>query len=308
MKTFIKALALGIAPVTAIALTAAPAAAQSKQGIAVVDLQRAVATSAAYSTARTQIQTTYKAQIDSFTARKTAIDTDLKTKGDALQAALKAAGGKPTRDDLTVTATVSSYQLPFVEHCIRNLKSGGRAAIVVADNVLFEDGRGRELRRLLMDRCDLHTILRLPTGIFYAQGVKTNVIFLTRGKTETGNTKAVWIYDLRAQMPKFGKTTPLAETHFEGFEKAFGANPFGAERGPDEGETGRWRQFKREDIAARGDNLDIAWLRETEEEAEEGLTEPEDIAAAILGHLQVAMLEIEALTAELGDDVLEAAQ
>jgi len=97
MKTFIKALALGIAPVTAIALTAAPAAAQSKQGIAVVDLQRAVATSAAYSTARTQIQTTYKAQIDSFTARKTAIDTDLKTKGDALQAALKAAGGSRSR-------------------------------------------------------------------------------------------------------------------------------------------------------------------------------------------------------------------
>jgi type I restriction enzyme M protein len=191
------------------------------------------------------------------------------------------AGGPPTRDDLSVTATVSSYQLPFVEHCIRALKPGGRAAIVVPDNVLFEDGRGKALRQMMMDWCDLHTILRLPTGIFYAQGVKTNVIFLTRARTETNKTKAVWIYDLRAQMPKFGKTTPLTEAHFEGFERA---------------------------IAARGDNLDLSWLREAEEEAEEGLIEPDDIAAAILGHLQAAMLEIEALTAELGDALPEAAE
>ncbi|EQB32085.1 OmpH family outer membrane protein [Sphingobium ummariense] len=96
MKTIIKAAALTLAPLTALAFTSAPAAAQSKTGIAVVDLQRAVATSAAYTAARTQIQTTYKAQIDSFTARKNAIDADLKTKGDALQAALKAANNKPT--------------------------------------------------------------------------------------------------------------------------------------------------------------------------------------------------------------------
>ncbi|WP_122519950.1 N-6 DNA methylase [Pannonibacter phragmitetus] len=218
------------------------------------------------------------------------------------------AGGAPTRDDLTVTATVSSYQLPFVEHCIRALQPGGRAAIVVPDNVLFEDGRGKALRQMMMDWCDLHTILRLPTGIFYAQGVKTNVIFLTRGTSETGNTKAVWIYDLRAQMPKFGKTTPLTENHFEGFEKAFGTSPHGAQRGPDEGEAGRWRMFTREDIAARGGNLDISWLREAEEDAEDGLTEPDDIAAAILGHLQAAMLEIEALSAELGGDLPEAVE
>ena len=96
MKTIVKAAALVFAPMTALALTAVPAAAQSKTGIAVADLQRAVGTSAAYTTARTQMQTTYKPQIDAFNARKTAIDTDLKTKGDALQAALKAAGGKPT--------------------------------------------------------------------------------------------------------------------------------------------------------------------------------------------------------------------
>lgn len=218
------------------------------------------------------------------------------------------AGGAPTRDDLTITASVSSYQLPFVEHCIRALQPGGRAAIVVPDNVLFEDGRGRQLRQMMMDWCDLHTILRLPTGIFYAQGVKTNVIFLTRGKTETGNTKAVWIYDLRAQMPKFGKTTPLTEAHFEGFEQAFGQDAYGKKRGPDEGEAGRWRKFTREEIAARGDNLDISWLREAEDEAEDGLIEPDDIAAAIMGHLHAAMLEIEALTAELGGEQPEAAQ
>jgi type I restriction enzyme M protein len=157
----------------------------------------------------------------------------------------------------------------------------------------------------MMDWCDLHTILRLPTGIFYAQGVKTNVIFLTRGKTVTGNTKAVWFYDLRAQMPKFGKTTPLTAAHFEGFEKAFGDDPHGKKRGPDEGDAGRWRKFTREEIAARGDDLNVPLLSEAEDEAEEGLIEPDDIAAAIMGHLQAAMLEIEALTEELsGDDVL----
>lgn len=109
-------------------------------------------------------------------------------------------------------------------------------------------------------------------------------------------------------MPKFGKTTPLTEAHFEGFEKAFGKNPYGRERGPDEGEAGRWRQFTRDDIAKRGDNLDIVWLREAEEEAEEGLIEPDDIAAAILGHLQAATLGIEALMAELGDELPEAAE
>ncbi|WP_150526665.1 N-6 DNA methylase [Roseibium sediminis] len=211
------------------------------------------------------------------------------------------AGGAPTRGDLTETANVSSYQLPFVEHCIRALTPGGRAAIVVPDNVLFEDGRGKALRQMLMNWCDLHTILRLPTGIFYAQGVKTNVIFFTRGKTETNTTDEVWFYDLRAQMPKFGKTNQLNTDHFVEFEKAFGGDPHGKERGEDQGEEGRWRCFTREEIAARGDNLDISWLREEEEEAEDGLTEPEDIAVAILGHLQSAMSEIEALSAELED-------
>ena len=102
----------------------------------------------------------------------------------------KKGGGRPTRADFSITADTSNKQLAFVEHVVRALKPGGRAAIVVPDNVLFEDGVGRRLRTWVMDLCNLHTILRLPTGIFYAIGVKTNVVFLTRGKTDRANTKA----------------------------------------------------------------------------------------------------------------------
>ncbi|MFG1379238.1 N-6 DNA methylase, partial [Xanthobacter autotrophicus] len=175
------------------------------------------------------------------------------------------------------------------------------AAIVVPDNVLFEDGRGRELRQMLMDRCDLHTILRLPTGIFYAQGVKTNVIFFRKGLAQSNNTEAVWIYDLRARMPAFGKTAPLTEAHFSAFEAAFGADPNGDAPRLDEGEEGRFRRFSRAEIAARNDNLDISWLRE-ESDAEEGLSEPADLVAVITGHLRAALLEIEALADELDAD------
>lgn len=209
------------------------------------------------------------------------------------------AGGRPSRDDLTVTAAVSSYQLPFVEHCLRALKPGGRAAIVVPDNVLFEDGRGRNLRRMVMDRCDLHTILRLPTGIFYAQGVKTNVIFFTKGGEDSGQTENVWIYDLRANMPAFGKTSPLTLEHFADFETAFGADPLGRAPRVDQGEEGRFRCFTREFIAARGDNLDIAWLRDTSGDAEDSLTEPEELIGALMGHLKSALAEIEVLAEEL---------
>ncbi len=188
-----------------------------------------------------------------------------------------------------MTAAVSSYQLPFVEHCLRALKPGGRAAIVVPDNVLFEDGRGRDLRRMLMDRCDLHTILRLPTGIFYAQGVKTNVIFFTKGIGDSGETQKVWIYDLRANMPAFGKTSPLTLEHFADFENAFGADPLGRAPRVDQGEEGRFRCFSREFVAARGDNLDIAWLRDTSNDAEDSLTEPEELIDALMGHLKSAL-------------------
>jgi len=92
-----------------------------------------------------------------------------------------------------VTAETSNKQLAFVEHIVRASKSGGRSAFVVPDNVLFEDTVGRRLRTWMMELCDVHTILRLPTGIFYSQGVKTNVVFMTRGKSDKGNTKGIWI-------------------------------------------------------------------------------------------------------------------
>jgi type I restriction enzyme M protein len=218
------------------------------------------------------------------------------------------AGGRPSRDDLTVTSTVSSYQLPFVEHCIRSLKPGGRAAVVVPDNVLFEDGRGLELRRMLMDRCDLHTILRLSTGIFYAQGIKTNVIFFRKGDKPAANTEAVWLYDLRANMPNFGKTTPITTEHFADFDAAYGDDPNGQATRFDQGAEGRFRRFTRDEIAARGDNLDITWLRDTPDDPEDALTEPMEIVDAIMGHLRSALVETEALAEELEPDTAAGTQ
>jgi type I restriction enzyme M protein len=219
----------------------------------------------------------------------------------------KKGGGRPARDDFSTTAETSNKQLAFVEHVIRALKAGGRAAVVVPDNVLFEDGVGRRLRQMLMDWCDLHTILRLPTGIFYAQGVNTNVIFFSRGATQKGHTEAVWVYDMRAGAPSYGKTRPLRVEDFAAFEAAFGTDPLGHAPREDQGADGRFRRFTREDIRARGDNLDVAWLRDGEDEAEDGLTDPDDIAAAILGHLREAMRETEALVVEMeGEEPEEA--
>lgn len=219
----------------------------------------------------------------------------------------KKGGGRPTRSDFSITADTSNKQLAFVEHIVRALKPGGRAAVVVPDNVLFEDNTGRRLRTWLMELCNLHTILRLPTGIFYSQGVKTNVLFFRRGTTDKKNTKAVWVYDMRANMPAFGKTRPLTIEDFADFEAAYGGDPNGGAERVERGEEDRWRKFSREAIAARSDNLDIAWLRDTEAEAEETLTEPEDIAAAIIGHLKAALEEIEGLAEELEPEAGEEA-
>ena len=217
----------------------------------------------------------------------------------------KKGGGRPTRSDFSITAESSNKQLAFVEHIVRALKPSGRAAVIVPDGVLFDDNTGRRLRAWLMNLCDLHTILRLPTGIYYSQGVKTNVLFLTRGKTDVGNTKAVWVYDLRANMAAFGKTRPLTIEDFAEFEFAFGDDPKGKAKRKDEGDDGRFRCFSRKAIQDRNDNLDISWLRDTEAEAEDGLTEPEDIAAAIVEHLKAALGEIEELSDRLeeGEDV-----
>ncbi|MBB4636474.1 N-6 DNA methylase [Longimicrobium terrae] len=212
----------------------------------------------------------------------------------------KRGGGAPARDDFTFPT--GNKQLAFLQHIYRVLKPGGRAAVVLPDNVLFEEGVGTRIRADLMDKCDLHTILRLPTGIFYAQGVKTNVLFFRRGATDAGNTRRVWIYDLRTNMPSFGKRTPLTREHFAEFEAAFGADPLGGAERRDEGAEGRFRCFSREEIAARGDNLDISWLRDENAERHEDLPEPDEIAAEITLRLQEALSEMEELTALLAGE------
>ena len=202
------------------------------------------------------------------------------------------------RADFVITAGAAKGPLPFVEHVVRSLKPGARAAIVVPDGTLG-NSEGAELRRWAMELCDIHTILRLPTGIFYAQGVKTNVVFLTRGKTDKANTKVTWVYDMRASQPAYGKTRALVEADFADFVAAYGDDPLGKSKRKDQGEEGRFRKFTREDIAKRNDSLDIVWLREDETAGEEELTDPEDIAAAIVGHLRAALLEIEGVSEEL---------
>jgi type I restriction enzyme M protein len=211
-------------------------------------------------------------------------------------------GGGPTRDDLTYAT--SNKQLAFLQHIVRGLKDGGRAAVVLPDNVLFEAGVGADIRRDLMDKCNLHTILRLPTGIFYAQGVKTNVLFFQKiGQAATGSTKAVWVYDLRANMPKFGKRTPLRREHFSAFEAAYGEDANGRSARNDEGEGERFRCFSREAVKARGDSLDISWLKDDSAEDAADLPEPAVLAREAVDELSAALAELEALMAELGEEV-----
>lgn len=207
--------------------------------------------------------------------------------------------GTVSRPDFSVTATERVGPMPFLEHVVRALNPGGRAAVVMPDNILFGDGTGTALRTWLMNLCDLHTVLRLPTGIFYAQGVKTNVLFFTRGTSDKNNTKAVWFYDMRANMPAFGKTTPLTAANFKEFEVCFGDDQLGKAKRKDQGEEGRFRRFTREQIKERDDNLDITWLRDETGDTEDRLTEPDEIAAAIVGHLRIALEEMETLTDEL---------
>lgn len=193
----------------------------------------------------------------------------------------------------------SNKQLEFLQHIYQSLKVGGRAAVVLPDNVLFEEGTGRLIRRELMERCALHTILRLPTGIFYAQGVKTNVLFFTRGKTEKGNTKRTWFYDLRTNMPRFGKRNPLTVEYFSDFIRAFGSDPAGSSTRTEKGFDDRFRCLSRGEIGDRNDNLDYVWLKDSSFENDSDILDPEEIAAAIAANLIAASSELELLQAEL---------
>jgi type I restriction enzyme M protein len=198
-----------------------------------------------------------------------------------------------TRDDLTYTT--SNKQLNFLQLIYNALKDNGqaRAAVVLPDNVLFESGIGAQIRRDLMNKCNLHTILRLPTGIFYAQGVKTNVLFFTRGKTDQDNTKDVWVYDLRTNMPSFGKRTPLTKKHFEGFIKAYQSE----DRSKVEDE--RWNLFIREQIAKNDDSLDIGLIADESLSSYENLPDPVDSAEEAIANLQQAMQLLNEVVEEL---------
>ncbi len=180
----------------------------------------------------------------------------------------KKGGERATRDDFTFPT--SNKQLNFLQHIYRSLKADGkaRAAVVLPDNVLFADGEGEKIRVDLMDKCNLHTVLRLPTGIFYAQGVKTNVLFFMRGKTDKGNTKEVWFYDLRTNMPSFGKTNPLKTEHFADFEAVYEAADRHAVR------DDRFCVFTREQIAEKGNSLDLGLIRDDSVVDYENLPDP----------------------------------
>ena len=205
----------------------------------------------------------------------------------------KKGGERVTRDDFTFST--SNKQLNFLQHIYRSLKPNGkaRAAVVLPDNVLFAEGDGQSIRNDLMDKCDLHTILRLPTGIFYAQGVKTNVLFFTRGKTELNNTKEVWIYDLRTNMQNFGKTNTLQPEHFEGFIHSYTAE----DRTMVEDE--RWSCFTREQIKDKNNSLDLGLIKDDSILGYDDLPDPVESGEEVIAKLSEAMDLIQSVVNEL---------
>ena len=192
----------------------------------------------------------------------------------------KKGGERANRDDFTFTT--SNKQLNFLQHIYRSLKADGkaRAAVVLPDNVLFADGDGERIRQDLMDKCNLHTVLRLPTGIFYAQGVKTNVLFFTRGTSDKDNTKEVWFYDLRTNMPSFGKTNPLKCDHFKDFIAAYTAEDRHAVQ--DE----RWNVFTREEL---GGTLDKGLIRDDSVLDYDDLPDPIESGEECIAQLEEAV-------------------
>ena len=205
----------------------------------------------------------------------------------------KKGGERATRDDFTYPT--SNKQLNFLQHIYRSLNKSGhaRAAVVLPDNVLFADGDGVNIRCDLMEKCRLHTVLRLPTGIFYAQGVKTNVLFFERGTSDEGNTKEVWFYDLRTNMPSFGKTNPLKESDFAGFEAAYTA----LDRHSVDDE--RWSVFTREEIEAKGNSLDLGLIKDDSIVDYNDLPDPIDSGEDAIAQLAEAMDLIQSVVNEL---------
>lgn len=209
--------------------------------------------------------------------------------------------GKAEREDIAYTrsdfwVTTTNKQLNFVQHIASLLAPGGRAAIVVPDNVLFE---GETVRRRLLRDFDVHTLLRLPTGIFYAGGVKANVLFFDRPlRAQEGQvrTQTLWVYDFRTAQHFTLKQRPLRDEHLVPVLDAY--RP-GADRAERE-ECERWKPFHYSDLAARDKaNLDITWLKDPGlADADDGVP-PEVIAREIVQDLQAALLEFEAVATAL---------
>jgi len=186
------------------------------------------------------------------------------------------------------------------------LKQNGRAALVLPDNVLFEGGAGETIRRKLLHDCDVHTLLRLPTGLFYAQGVKANVLFFDKKPaSETPWTRKLWIYDLRTNRHFTLKTDPLKREDLDEFVRCYNpANrhdrkPTWSADNPD----GRWRAYDYEDLIKRDKaSLDIFWLKDESLSDSDKLPAPEVIAAEIVDDLEAALEQFRLIAADLAAD------
>lgn len=217
--------------------------------------------------------------------------------------------GEQEKDDLTYNrqdfwATTSNKQLNFLQHIRSMLKSTGRAAVVVPDNVLFEGGAGETVRKKLMETTELHTILRLPTGIFYANGVKANVLFFDNHPAQKEPwTKELWIYDYRTNIHHTLKKKPLRFEDFQEFIECY--NPknrhdrkesWNAETNPE----GLWRKYSYNDIIARDKtSLDIFWLKVKSLSDLDNLPDPEDLAAEIIENIEAGLNSFRQIAASL---------
>ena len=189
------------------------------------------------------------------------------------------------RDDFI--ATTSNKQINFLQHIMTILKTNGRAAVVVPDNVLFEGGAGEKVRKRLLNEFDLHTILRLPTGIFYAQGVKANVLFFDKYPPleNSHRTKDIWIYDYRTNINLTLVTNSLNDEHLKDFVKCYQADDR-SERV----ESERFKKFTYDEVITRDKtNLDITWLKDETLEDLENLPEPKELAESIVSGLEEAI-------------------
>ena len=193
-------------------------------------------------------------------------------------------------------ATTSNKQLNFLQHVRSLLEINGRAAIVVPDNVLFEGGAGETVRRRLLEQCDVHTLLRLPTGIFYAGGVKANVLFFDRKPpSEQPWTRQLWIYDFRTNQNFTLKTRQLVRSDLEDFVACYSPD-----NRQERTETERFKLFTYDELMARDKaSLDIFWLRDESLEDTDNLPAPEVIAAEIVEDLQAALAEFTAIAESL---------